>query len=151
MAKRNNKTLEVQYQIQDDLLLTAGTEKERIIKDSINQSDFRQRILASYNMQCCITGLDIPSLLVASHIVPWSRNENERLNPRNGLCLNSLHDKAFDRGLITINNDFTIRLSNYILSKHDDKVIREYFLAYEVRQIMLPERFIPSIEFLEYH
>jgi len=151
MAKRKNKTLEAQSQIQDDLILTSGKERERIIKDRINQSDFRQRILASYNMRCCITGLDIPSLLVASHIIPWSKDENERLNPRNGLCLNSLHDKAFDRGLITINSDFTIRLSNYILSKHNNKVIREYFLAYEGKQIMLPERFIPSIEFLEYH
>ena len=79
-----------------------GKEKERIIKTRVNQSLFRKVVLATYNNKCCITGLAQPELLIASHIIPWSVNEKERLNPSNGICLNALHDKAFDSGLIAI-------------------------------------------------
>ncbi len=136
---------------QEDIEYIEGKEAYRIIKVRVNQSDFRQRILASYNEKCCITGLDIPSLLIASHIIPWSKNEKERLNPRNGLCLNSVHDKAFDKGLITITPDYTIKLSKQILKKSEDKTIQQLFLTYENCKIILPDRFIPNPEFLEYH
>ena len=130
---------------------TEGVDKERFVKTRVNQGEFRRRILASYNEKCCITNIDIPSLLTASHIIPWSRNKQERLNPRNGLCLNSIHDKAFDKGLITITNDYTVKLSDSILAKKKDISIQKYFLAYQNQKILLPDRFIPSIEFLEYH
>ena len=128
-----------------------GIEKERTIMERVNQSDFRQRILASYNRCCCITGIDIPSLLVASHIVPWKKNLTEALNPRNGLCLNQIHDKAFDIGLITITTDFRIKLSDYIVKRKKDQNIQKFFIAYENQLITKPERFHPSIEFLEFH
>lgn len=137
--------------IEDELTFVEGLEKERIVKTRVNQSDFRQRVLASYNEKCCITGIEIHSLLVASHIVPWSENKQERLNPKNGLCLNSIHDKAFDRGLITITNDFRVKLSAYILSKKKDLNIQKFFLSYENQTIIFPDRFLPSIQFLEYH
>src|ERR1035437_287079 len=65
-----------------------GREREAIIKQRVNQSFFRSTILSSYNLKCCITGLSIADFLVASHIVPWAIDEINRLNPRNGLCLN---------------------------------------------------------------
>lgn len=128
-----------------------GKEKDQMVKTRVNQSDFRQRVLASYNNRCCITGIAIPSLLVASHIVPWAKCEKERLNPKNGLCLNNIHDKAFDQGLITITNDFKVKLSNTLLKIKKDKAVQKYFLDYDNQFIMLPDRFSPSIEFLEYH
>jgi len=128
-----------------------GKEKERIVKIRVNQNDFRQRILASYNEKCSITGISIKSLLVASHIIPWSKNTLERLNPRNGICLNNIHDKAFDKGLITITTDFKVKLSDAILQKRNDINIQKYFIEYENQSIILPDRFAPSIEFLEYH
>jgi putative restriction endonuclease len=128
-----------------------GKEKERIVKIRVNQNDFRQRILASYNEKCSITGISITSLLVASHIIPWSKNTQERLNPRNGICLNNFHDKAFDKGLITITTDFKVKLSDAILQKRKDNNIQKYFIEYENQPIILPDRFSPSIEFLEYH
>ena len=78
------------------------SERETIVKTRVNQELFRSAVLSSYDDACCITGIDLPPLLVASHIVPWSKDPRERLNPRNGLCLNALHDRAFDRGLISV-------------------------------------------------
>ena len=64
--------------------------------------------MSAYNEQCCITGLAIPQLLIASHIVPWRHDTANRTNPQNGLLLSSLHDRAFDAGLLTINDDMTV-------------------------------------------
>ncbi|MXX40146.1 MAG: HNH endonuclease, partial [Gemmatimonadetes bacterium] len=86
---------------------------DRIVqtKTRIGQNFFRKAVLSAYNYRCCITGLSIPKLLVASHIVPWHIDSANRLNPRNGLALSVLHDKAFDLGMITINEDMTVRVS----------------------------------------
>ena len=151
LSQIQHQSIEKVIDIENEIKNIAGIEKERLVKVRINQKDFRQRILASYNDKCCITGLDIPALLVASHIVPWSKNELERLNPRNGLCLSSIHDKAFDKGLITITNDFKIKLSDAILAKKKDVTVQKYFLAHQNQTISLPDRFKPSIDFLEYH
>ena len=135
----------------EEEIFSQGLEKKQIVNIRINQADFRQRILASYNEKCCITGLNIKSLLVASHIVPWSKNDSERLNPRNGLCLNSIHDKAFDTGLLTITSDFKIKLSKEILNVFNHDVVQDIFIKYENKQIFLPERYLPSKDFLDYH
>ena len=126
-----NKPIEVMLDLEIDLMFAEGIEKERIVKTRVNQSDFRQRILASYNEKCCITGISFTSLLVASHIIPWSKNKQERLNPRNGVCLNNFHDKAFDKGLITITTDYKIKLSDAILKKSTESNIQKYFIEYE--------------------
>lgn len=131
--------------------LPLGRERETIIKARINQGFFRSTILSSYNQKCCITGLSIPDFLVASHIVPWKEDDKNRSNPHNGLCLNSIHDKAFDRGFITITPDFKIRLSNYFDNYSNDNAILDFFVKFENRQINLPDRFLPSKEFLDWH
>lgn len=151
LSKTQNKPIETILGIEDEIEFIEGKEKERLVKMRVNQCDFRLRILGSYNEKCCITGLQIPSLLVASHIVPWSKNKKERLNPRNGLCLNNIHDKAFDKGLITVTTDFKVKLSDAILQKKYDLGIQKFFLAYENQYITLPDRFLPSIEFLDHH
>ncbi len=68
----------------------------------IGQNFFRRAVLSAYESRCCISGLSEPRLLVASHIVPWRIDPANRLNPKNGLCLSLLHDRAFDLGMITI-------------------------------------------------
>lgn len=146
-----NKSITEILDIKHELEFVEGREKESIVKTRVNQNDFRQRVLASYNEKCSITGISIPSLLVASHIIPWSKNIQERLNPKNGICLNNFHDKAFDKGLITITSDFKVKLSEAILQKKKESNIQKYFIEYENQSIILPDRFIPSIEFLEYH
>ncbi|HAH54330.1 MAG TPA: restriction endonuclease, partial [Flavobacterium sp.] len=146
-----NKPIDEIIEIEDDYKFLEGKDKIRLVKTRVNQNEFRQRILASYNEKCCITGISITSLLAASHIIPWSKNKQERLNPKNGICLNNIHDKAFDKGLITITTDFKVKLSDAILQKKKEINIQKYFIEYENQPISLPDRFIPSLEFLEYH
>ncbi len=140
------KTAEINI---DDIPI--GKERETIIKSRVNQSFFRSTILSSYNSRCCITGLSIPELLVASHIIPWSIDKQNRLNPRNGLCLNSMHDRAFDSGLITITSNYKVKLSKYLNNFKKEILVAELFLKYDNKSILLPDKFIPSIEFIKYH
>jgi putative restriction endonuclease len=150
LAKFINKPIEIVAEINlEDIPL--GIEREVIIKQRVNQNFFRSTILSSYNLRCCITGLSITDLLVASHIKPWSKDEQNRLNPHNGLCLNSLHDKAFDRGLITISTDYKVKLSKQLLDLCHQKAVADSFLPYENGSIILPDKFLPSKDFLAYH
>nr|WP_303649897.1 HNH endonuclease [Desulfobotulus pelophilus] len=129
-------------------IFPAGTNKEAFVRVRVNQNFFRKTILASYG-GCCITGLSIPELVVASHIVPWSVDEKNRTNPRNGLCLNALHDKAFDAGLISISEDFTVVGSKKLLSFDTNGI--ELITDSIGLQINMPKRFLPDQNFLSYH
>lgn len=134
-----------------DIEIKEGKEKERLVKTRVNQSFFRSMVLASYNFSCCITGIQNTDLLVASHITPWSDDAENRLNPRNGLCLNALHDKAFDKYLITISTDFKIQLSKKIKAESKNKAVQENFLQYEQQEIKLPQKFLPDEKLLLHH
>jgi putative restriction endonuclease len=116
----------------------------------LGQAFFRRSVLSAYNYRCCITGLSIPRLLIASHIVPWRVDEKNRLNPRNGLCLSMLHDKAFDNGIITILDDMTIRVSQKYTTR-TDPFFTATVCSFEGKQIALPDKFSPYSEFLSYH
>lgn len=90
------------------------TEKDRVVKARIGQGIFKQKLLKR-SFKCEICGLDIPSLLIASHCKPWSKARNEeRLDPNNGLLLCINHDGVFDRGLIGFDEDGTILISRSI-------------------------------------
>lgn len=130
--------------------LPVGRDKERLVKTRVNQDFFRSSVLGLYQFKCCITGLSIPELLVASHIKPWKDDFENRTNPQNGLCLNALHDKAFDKGYITITTEYKVKTSKY-LDDFDSKANEELFMKYENLSIDLPEKFLPKKEFLEYH
>jgi len=150
IAKFQNKRVE---EIIDEKVFEfpLGSEREAIIKQRVNQNFFRSTILSSYNQKCCITGLNIPDFLVASHIKPWRADEVNRLNPHNGLCLNSIHDKAFDKGFITVSPDYKIKVSKYFDDYKKDTAVIEFFLKYENQSIILPDRFLPSKELLDWH
>lgn len=149
LLEKKDKSIETEYSSYDDQTIE-GKDKERLIKTRINQSFFRQTILAAYNYKCCITGIENKSLLIASHIRPWALDELNRLNPRNGLCLNALHDKAYENGLLTITPEYKIKISNLLKSKNVNWTT-SYFLKYDGERIILPSRFLPDIKFLEYH
>jgi putative restriction endonuclease len=121
------------------------------VRTRVNQQFFRATVLAAYRHRCCITGLTIPDLLNASHIVPWSVDTKNRVNPRNGLCLNAIHDRAFDRGLLTITPDYKVKLSSVLLSSVRDPAVKELFLPYDNKSIELPDHFIPETSMLQYH
>lgn len=148
----NMKGISLEQEVNlDEKDIPKGLNREQIVKVRVNQHFFRQTILSTYNSKCCITSLEIPNLLNASHIIPWSKDENNRLNPQNGLCLNVLHDRAFDKGLITINSDFKVKLSKTLKNNLTNESLKNWFLPYENKVIDLPNRFVPKIEFLEYH
>nr|MCR5262047.1 HNH endonuclease [Candidatus Gastranaerophilales bacterium] len=136
---KNNETFKLQGKI------PKGKEKLVLSKARINQNFYREAILASYNNHCCITGLATPQLLIASHIKPWNKStDDEKTNPRNGLCLNALHDKAFDKGFITIDTNFKIHVSDNIRDIYDGNIVEKYFNCYENKEIILPEKFLPD-------
>ena len=127
------------------------SERETIVKTRVNQELFRSAVLSSYDDACCITGIDLPPLLVASHIKPWSKDPRERLNPRNGLCLNALHDRAFDRGLISVDPSFTVRVSRKIKDASARSKEIRFIAKFDGTKIREPWKFAPKREFLKYH
>lgn len=127
-----------------------GVSETRQTQVRIGQSFFRKAVLSSYGYECCITGLSVPRLLVASHIVPWKTNVENRLNPKNGLCLSALHDKAFDNGIITISDDFTVRVSRKMKTDNDE-FYNSALLRYDGEPISLPKKFRPDSGFLAFH
>lgn len=152
LAKAKHTTVEKLNHVEIKDLPKEGKEKERLVKVRLNQSIFRTVVLATYNSSCCITGIDNPALLIASHIAPWSKDKGNRLNPMNGLCLNALHDKAFDAGLITISaDDYTLKISSRLKKKKVPESIERNFLALEGKSIHLPDKFLPDRELLRMH
>lgn len=127
-----------------------GRTRDQVIKARVNQYFFRKMVLASYNNTCCITGLQQPQLLVAGHIKPWGLDEANRLNPRNGICINPFHDRAFELGLLTITPDFKVKISSTI-KKNKDDATQDYFIKYEDKPIILPSKYLPDPSFLEHH
>lgn len=147
IAKYNGKQILDNYKD-----IPNGYEKETLIKQRVHQHFFRQAVLASYNGACCITGLSNPELLVASHIKPWKDStSNEKTDPKNGLCLNSLCDKAFDRGFITISDKYEIIVSNKIRDICNGESVDKFFNVLKGHKINLPEKFLPQKEYLQYH
>ena len=133
--------------------IPSGIDKEQQTKVRIGQYFFRMSVLMSYGNACCITGLKNRELLVASHIKPWSVSDvkTERTNPSNGLCMNAMHDKAFDRGFITIDKNYRIVNSRFIKDVAMDDKTREWFSYYNGKEIILPDKFMPGKQFIEYH
>ncbi len=129
-----------------------GKEKERLVRTRVNQGFFRKTILASYNNKCCITGISVQEFLVAGHIIPWAQDEKNRMNPSNGLCLNALHDKAFEAGLLSVTPKYEIKVAPSLLKLgKKDASIADYFNRYEDASLILPKRFLPDPLFLEQH
>ncbi len=127
-----------------------GETKKIVTEQRIKQSFFRRAVLSSYCGRCCMSGLSDGRLLVASHIVPWSRDKANRLNPSNGLCLSAIHDRAFDKGLITLSDDLKVLISGD-LKRQNDPFVVEVFLPLEGHAIEIPERFAPKPEFVKWH
>lgn len=126
------------------------TEREILTKQRIYQDFFRRSVLSSHNNRCCISAVEIPQLLVAGHIIPWSASKEHRLNPENGMALCVLFDKAFDRGLMTIDEKLEVVYSK-LIKKSPSDFVKSSLLPYEGRKITLPSRFCPRQEFFKWH
>ena len=152
-AKLQGIPIEENLSMDDLPQLPNGLTHEQMIKARVGQYFFRTSVLTAYNNQCCITGLQFPKLLIASHIKPWviSDEKTERTNPSNGLALNPFHDKAFDKGLITVDKHYNVIISSQIKEVPMDEITKRWFMSYDHSSILLPDKFRPRQDFIEYH
>lgn len=150
-----DETKEVDFLSRDKVRLVAPsgpTESQATVKVRRGQQFFRQSVLTAYNISCCISGINVPRLLVASHIKPWGKFPDCRLNPKNGLCLSTLHDAAFDSGLITLDENLNVLLSKRLRGFFPQRSLEQNFVPFEGRPIRLPEKLAePDGDFLRYH
>jgi putative restriction endonuclease len=128
-----------------------GRTRTATVQVRVNQARFRESVLVGYNSTCCISGLQNERLLIASHIVPWSEDTHNRLNPQNGLCLSALHDRAYDQGLLTVLPDYTVRVSPKLKAKSADAFLQDSLLRFDKAPIRMPSRLAPAPEFLTWH
>lgn len=127
-----------------------GDERAVTVLQRVNQSYFRHSLLHNYRGACCITGIKLQPLLLASHIKPWRDSTPvEKTAASNGLLLNAFHDRAFDQGFITLDDDYRIVVAHTVVehSEPNDK----WLYGCEGRRIDLPVINPPSHEFLDYH
>ena len=152
LANLEKQTIETKFaEILSGTENLKGETKVREVKTRVNQNVFRQIVLANYNKKCAITGIDLPDLLVASHIIPWSQNEVERLNPENGICLSALYDRAYDKGLIGITEKYQIVLSSELKTNEKKEFYSSNFGNLSGITLQLPQKYLPKKEFLQFH
>jgi len=131
-----------------------GEDKISLTKQRKGQDYFRRMILANYGGRCALTGIDIPQLLLASHIIPWAdkSHKKERLTPCNGICLSALYDKAFEQGLISISpDDYSVVISSVLRENETKEYFDKHFGIIIGKKLMMPTEYLPNRDFLAYH
>lgn len=153
LAQEDNSLNDLSSEIIPDALLPNYFSENKIVTAQVRvkQSFFRKAVLSSYENRCCMTGLSEPRLLIASHIVPWSKSPHTRLDPKNGLCLSAIHDKAYDQGLLTVTPEYLIKVSPQLREVEETPFSNDYLLSLDGIRISQPRKFSPSPEFLDYH
>jgi putative restriction endonuclease len=119
------------------------------VKIRIGQSEFRTLVLSNFQSKCCLSGISEEGLLVASHIIPWSRDKSKRGDPGNGLCLFVEFDNYFDKGMISISDDFSVIVSNRCSSF--SQPLRDRLAELEGRKMASPSVTPINPAFLLYH
>lgn len=145
-AKSISKDLITLFKIDKD-----GNEATVTARIRLGQNYFRKMVLHNFGGKCCVTGLNIPQTLRASHIVAWASDKTNRMNPENGLCLSATYDAAFDKHLISFDNDYRMIVSKEIKEYYTNEVAKTYFGNYEGKQLILPSLYLPSKKLLEKH
>lgn len=153
IAQLKNKELEQSVDINLENL-PVGSERTQEVKRRINQDFFRNTVLSSYENRCCITGINNTELLHACHIVGWTKDEANRTNPQNGLCLNVLFHKAYDDNLIGISPDYEVFVSDEFFGAKQETVdvsTKEFINSINHRKLIMPKRFLPDRDLLAVH
>ena len=151
VVKKLDHDFKIPPEVLEDYSSQEGKDVERKVKARVNQDAFRKIILKIYRGRCCLTGLDIPQVNRASHIVGWAEDKSIRMDPRNGLCLSATYDAAFDRHLITLDDEFRLVLSKDLKESYSGESFREHFQRREGDRIELPKAFRPKQDYLEVH
>lgn len=111
------------------------------------QKVFADAVKLNASYRCAITGITNRNFLIGSHIKPWAVDIDNRLNPSNGICLSSLVDRAFDKGFITIGENYKVLLSNKL---KDDPQLLQSLELYNSKKIHLG-KVPPNKDFLKWH
>jgi putative restriction endonuclease len=152
LARKKIKAIEALVPERDiDFSTKEGKEVLRQTKARVNQGFFRKMLLATYETQCCVSGLNIPDVLRASHIVGWAEDKDNRMNPANGLCLSATYDAAFDKHLISFDEDYRMIFSPTLKEFYSNEAFKTQFRVFEGKRISLPKRYSPEQTFLEKH
>ena len=110
----------------------------------------RIETLACADNKCCITGMSDPTLLTASHIKPWSIcTPDEMSDVHNTLCLNTFHDKLFDRYRMTISESMEIIYDPSLVDSVPEKVYQNMIERYTKINVKDVNR--PYAKYLEFH
>ena len=131
--------------------LPEGREKEVIVRQRVNQHFFRDAVLTAYLNQCCITGISNTPLLEACHISGWAEDENNRTNPKNGLCMTPTFHGAYDKYLMAVTPDYEIVISEMMIEGAKDVETQRFLVGLQHRRILMPEKFAPDVELLAQH
>ncbi|MDE6760599.1 MAG: HNH endonuclease [Lachnospiraceae bacterium] len=110
----NNAVIETAQKIEEEIISIKvnGTSKKAIVNARVNQGIFRDLLLKRYD-KCCLCNVENQALLIASHIKPWAESEpKEKLDVNNGFLMCPNHDRLFDNGYITFNDDGKIIISD---------------------------------------
>ena len=135
----------------DPVVIVAGTDREALRRVRVTQHLFREMVLSGYRERCAICTLPSRELLIASHIVGWALDKANRMNPRNGICLCSLHDRAFDTGLIDIDEKYRIHVTRRCRIDRDHRIAKQMLYHFDGASITLPERWLPDPSLLARH
>lgn len=115
-----------------------------------SQFKIRSNALSIYGERCSLCRMDVPMLLVASHVVPWKSDQTIRGDPRNVILLCAMHDKMFDRGIISIDENYRVisssKLHEYPVAERHVK----HFLGNRM-EIKCGDEMLPKQNYLEYH
>lgn len=114
------------------------------------QNFFRRSVSVAYRYSCAFCRLDVLPVLVASHII-WAAETRLRADPRNGVCLCALHDRAFDQGLMCVDEELKLKISARVRSQKHSDAFQVGFEDLAGKPMFLPERFSPYAESLLYH
>ncbi|HEY2785269.1 MAG TPA: HNH endonuclease [Fimbriiglobus sp.] len=124
---------------------------KRLVRVRRIQSFFRSAVTISYQGKCALSGIAVPELLTASHIIPWSDSVERRADPTNGLLLNALFDRAFDRGLIGFDDEYRVLVSSRLPNLLHPAAMDCCLLQIAGQPLAMPKRFVPDRAAIAYH
>jgi putative restriction endonuclease len=118
-------------------------------KVRLHQAEFRELVLDAYGRRCAISGLPIPNLLEAAHIIP-DRDQWGRPEVANGLCLSTIHHRAYDTNLMGIDPDGHIHVAEAVLAQHDGPTLEAAIKGMHGRSIRVPRHVVnqPNRDYL---
>jgi putative restriction endonuclease len=124
----------IEYQVPDEI------ESRYIVRETklrLHQASFREAVLNAYHRRCAVTGLPVPKLLEAAHIIPDSLI-GDKQTVSNGISLNRLHHKAYDANLIGIDPDYKIHVSKELIIENGGPLLQHGILEFDGRSLTVP-------------